>query len=204
MPDLIDVSKGSEVLYRGRQATVDRHVSLEQALIKFEDGSYETVRLSALGRRSSSDEVQSLNEIPMEAYSEQNIDLAKKRLAVIQPIIEDPANKPALVKEASERTGLSISTIYRWLQKHEISPRLTSHISRASRKRKKRLGTRVERIIKDTISELYLKPKRVSQLRVIEEVKARCKSARLKVPHPNTIRSRIAAAQRGAKNKPPS
>ncbi|MBO6519205.1 DDE-type integrase/transposase/recombinase [Thalassospira sp.] len=201
MPDLIDVSKGSEVLYRGRQATVVRHVSLEQALIKFEDGSYETVRLSALGRRSSSDEVQSLNEIPMEAYSEQNIDLAKKRLAVIQPIIEDPANKPALVKEASERTGLSISTIYRWLQKHEISPRLTSHISRASRKRKKRLGTRVERIIKDTISELYLKPKRVSQLRVIEEVKARCKSARLKVPHPNTIRSRIAELSERTKAK---
>jgi putative transposase len=191
MPDLIDVRKGSEVLYQGRQATIDRHVSLEQALIKFEDGSFETVRLSALGKKSTPAEIQSLNEIPLEVYSEQNIDLAKKRLAVIQPILDDPANKSALVREASERTGFALSTIYRWLKKHEISPRLTSHISKASRKRKKRLCPRVERIIEDVITELYLKPKRVSQLRVIEEVKARCKSARLKAPHPNTIRSRI-------------
>lgn len=201
MPDLINVNKGADVLYQGRHATIDRHVNLEQALIKYDDGTFETVRLSALSKKPPPGDIEKLNEVPLEVFSGRSIELAKKRLAVIQPILDDPDNKSMRINEALEDTGLSKSTIYRWLNKHEISPRLTSHISNASRKRKKRLGSRVERIIKDTITELYLKPKRVSQLKVIEEVQARCIAARLKAPHPNTIRSRISELTERAKVK---
>lgn len=191
MPDTIQISKGSSVLHLGRPAIIDRYVDLERAMIKLEDGSFATVKVSELGRKASAPEVQKRNEIPLEAFSDKSISLAKERLKIIQPIIDDPDNKSSRIDEAVKRTGLSRSTIYRWLSKYEISPRLTSLTSNASRKRCKQLDKRVERIIKDVIDEMFLTPKRVSQKRVIEEVKERCRSAKLKGPHPNTIRSRI-------------
>lgn len=191
MPDVIDIREGAEVLYDGRPALIDRHVSLDQALIKFEDGSFETVKLSKIARKAPPKDVQQRNEIPLEAFKEKSVELARSRLKILQPILDDPKNNAARVKEAAENSGFSISTIYRWLAKYEVSPRLTSLMSKASRKRKKRLDGRIERIITDTIAEEYKKPKRVSQEYVIEVVQGQCKSAKLKVPHANTIRSRI-------------
>ena len=191
MPDFIEMRKGAQVLYQGRKATIDRTVSLDQVLIKYDDGALDTVKVSELGRTAEPDAVRKKNEIPLDAYDHRSIEYARKRLEIIQPILDDPNNKTARLKEVVGNFGMSASTIYRWLNLHDKSPRLTSLISKASQKRKKRIGEREERVIQNVIEEIYFKPKRVTKKRVVEEVQARCKTARLKMPHKNTILARI-------------
>lgn len=200
MPDIIPTNKSAQVLHNGRPATIDRQVGLDRKLIIYEDGSSEIVKYTKLSRlRETGDPL--VNEIPMEAYKETQIKLARKRLEVIAPILEDSKNRTKRIREAIKKTGLSKSTIYRWLRDFECSPRITSLVSKASRKRNKRLDPRVERIIEDTIKEEYLKPKQVSKKRIFESVKEQCQTARLKIPHPNTVNARINALSQKSKTK---
>ena len=91
--------------------------------------------------------------------------------------------------------GVHVSTLYRWLAAYRATGLLTALLPEAPgvRHGQTRLETNVEEIIKAAIEQVYLTRQRPSVQKVATEIAARCRSAGIPSPHPNTIRRRIAS-----------
>lgn len=190
MPELIDVMVGAHVLFDGRKAKVNKIISTAQVLVEFEDGSFKTVHATDLSSPIDLNSTRQ-DDLPIDALNGKQLEQAKFKFSVIKPILENPAAKEKQVQKATAEFGLARSTIYSWLSKYNASGRLTSLAPNSSARRKSRIDPRIERIVCDSIEELYLTPKRLSQKALNEEINRRCRNAKLKTPHPNTIRARI-------------
>lgn len=180
---------GSKFMIHDRPCVIAAQTGVDEILIRFEDdGLIETVHTFDLKPLEKPDKAKPK---ALDAFHEQDLETAKKRFDAIAPILDVEGNRGAAIRERAKELGTHISTLYRWLQNYESVERKSALAPRRRGKRTKRLNKKIEAIIQNAIEKIDLSKQCNTQKRVINEVKLRCRAARLKPPHPNTIRSRI-------------
>ena len=117
---------------------------------------------------------------------------ANKRFAILKPVLEKPTDG-ALVKRVAKEHHLSVSTLYRWLERYEATGLVASLMDqpRNGGRGKPRLSPEVDAIVQQAIKDEYLTTQRKPLAKVHQVVVSQCRRANLPVPHPNTIRNRI-------------
>ena len=117
---------------------------------------------------------------------------ANDRFAVLKPILASRSDG-ALVKQVARENKVSVSTLYRWLERYEATGLVASLMdkSRSGGRGKVRLSPEVDAIVQQAIKDEYLTKQRKPLAKVHQLVATHCKRAGLKVPHQNTIRNRI-------------
>jgi putative transposase len=119
---------------------------------------------------------------------------AKRRAAVIVPLMEQKTVAVALAAEAADALGVSTRTVYALIRRYRESGGLLSAFAPV-RSQGGRGGTRlpeaVERIVAAAITELYLSRQKLVIESVVAEIHRRCRTAGVRSPTANTVRARI-------------
>lgn len=192
-PNVINIHPGSEVWHQGELYTIQMLVDLKTVLARsHEDGISKKLsidKLSATKQKSPDDSGINLVDVSEESWA-----LAQKRFDIIRPLLQIPKHH-RLKKDVEERAkifGFGLSTVYRWMELYE-STGLMSALVRPQRsdRGRSRISSELETIINDVIQQEYQTTQRISVAAVAEEIEARCRKAKLTVPHINTIRNRV-------------
>lgn len=188
---------GSTVMLHDRPCVIAAQTDIDQVLVRYQDdGKTEAVNVVNLKPL-----IEAIASKPkaLDAHHERDLEVARDRFIAIEPLLSIDGNRGPAIRARAKELGLHRSTIYRWLRNFESVERKSALAPRRRGKRKPRLGKKQEAIIKNTIETFDLSKQRHTQKRVIEEVQRRCRTARIKPPHPNTVRNRIKAT--GAKER---
>ena len=129
--------------------------------------------------------------IPADLLTEEEENLAKKRLDIITPFLDTYA-APDKLGKAAKKYKVGKSTIYKWRARYQKTRHLSALIDREGRggKGKSRLSNEQDKIIDEAIKTVYYKKKSVADTHL--EVKIQCTKAHISVPNLNTIKKRIA------------
>jgi len=99
------------------------------------------------------------------------------------------------MREAVSRTAvelrLSTRQVYNHLARYREDRRVSSLLPRTNGARRARISTSVEAIISDTLREMWLQPEQPDLAPIVDEIRARCASERLKPPAYVTVAKRI-------------
>ncbi|MBO0952629.1 helix-turn-helix domain-containing protein [Fibrella forsythiae] len=118
--------------------------------------------------------------------------LATRRYNLIKPILANRSDG-ALVKAIAKENRVSVSTLYRWLERYERTGLVSALMDypRDGGKGKNRLSPEVEVLIEETIRQEYLSVQRKPISKVYQSLVSQCRQAGLEEPHPNTVRNRV-------------
>lgn len=189
----IQIKPGIEVLYKGERYYVTRLLDLNNVMAEDAKGGLarlEIKDIEPLLDQKISESVKSSLELL--AVTDDQWLVAQERFALIKPILENPGDGK-LLNDIAKKSNLNRTTLYRWVERYQSTSLVSSLVAkeRSGGKGKSRLSEEVEFILKDTIKSEYLTRDRHKIGHTIIEVINRCKNAKLKPPHPNTIRNRI-------------
>ena len=190
---------GSEVQFLGRAAVITSQPSFDEVMGQFVDtGEIKSANVGQLKSKEASviDKPRVLDAIP-----ESDLDTARERYEAIKPLLDVTHGKGEAFKARAEEIGVNEKTLRRWCADYQARGLLSDLAPNRRGKRKRRLPKKVETIIQDVIENVYLTKQKVTAKKAIDEVVRRCKAARLKAPHPNTIRARIKAVKESERVK---
>ena len=142
---------------------------------------------------------------PMDAYSESQLEQARKRLEIITPLLDINVSERTrgFVETLAKSTGVGIASIYRWLKCYETSGNdlraLVPLTSERGGKNKSRSNEVVDMIIEAVIKEKYLVREKVTiddvhaeiAVRISEENRVREVGQALSLPSRATVARRI-------------
>lgn len=125
--------------------------------------------------------------------SEESWARARARFAAIQPLLDISVTKK-MARQCAASAGVHVSTLYRWLDAYRTTERMTALLPDRPgvRPGRTKLGREVDDVVMSAIDEMYLARQRPSIPYLTKEIIARCRTAGIQAPHPNTIRRRIA------------
>ncbi|WP_026287830.1 Mu transposase C-terminal domain-containing protein [Thioalkalivibrio sp. ALJ24] len=187
-----ELKPGTDVRYQGRAFVVHQLLDYNRVLVKdSESGELRSVSPSVLSPPEP--EAGSGSSVELELISDEDWNVAQERMAVIRPLLENDWRSVVDVQQAAKEAGVNQATIYRWIQRYEVTGRASSlvPVRRGPKPGGVRIPDEVEEVIQATIEERYLSKQRPKIQVVCQEVIRRCKTAGLKPPHPNTVRNRI-------------
>ena len=129
---------------------------------------------------------------------------AVKQFSILKPLLE--INKAKRTRDHVEKVAKTLgrhpATIYRWIDAHEHSKRVSVLLRKGrSDKGGSRLSKEVDAIIEAAIKEVYLVAEQPPITAVIEEVELQCFKAKLKKPGARTVGRRIAALSERLKSE---
>lgn len=199
MSDGLSYAVGAKVSVNDRVGTIAAQIDIDQVLVQYADGgqteAVNVINLKAPAPKTTS-KSKNLDTIPDEDF-----ELARRRFATIEPLLGDERNKSKILEAQALSAGVSVRTVQRWLRAYKDGHLLSDLTPDRRGKRKSRLSKRVEAIIQDVIETLYLNTQKRTQKKIIDAVIQKCKTAKLKPPHANTIRARIKAVSPQLKTK---
>lgn len=131
-----------------------------------------------------------LSEIEQSQWQE-----ARRRLFVIQQLAKAPERTRSSALFAAQQLQISVAHLYRLLRRYDADPRLTALLSgrRGRRAGVRRLSSDTEGIIQATIDEFYLTRQKPSLMKLVVEVRRRCRSLGLAGPSRKAVRVRLRA-----------
>lgn len=121
---------------------------------------------------------------------------AERRALVLRPLAALPACPREQARAAAVALGVSERQVYRLLRRcREGGGTLTALVNSGSDggRGKRRIEERRDALIRDTVTELYLTPQRLSAERIMVEVRRRARDQHVRPPSASTVRRRIAA-----------
>lgn len=129
----------------------------------------------------------------LEAISDSEWAIAQARMAIIAPLLNDPARTREMVEAAATAAKVHFTTVYEWMRLYTGSMHLSALIPRRSGRKKglKLIDEALEEIIRSSIEDAYLEDQRRKPSRIVEKVRLRCNTAGIDPPHANTVRKRI-------------
>lgn len=185
---------GASVLWRGKRCTIIEAVTASSVLLDVGDGQDRQVvpvsKLRSVKDPDATQVVRRLDALPPDDWAE-----AKRRFAIIKPLVRCERRLEKDVLEIAKANGVSRTTIYDWIKLYE-GRRQVSDLAprRKGRKMPKRLSPEVEALIASVIDEKYLSKQKMTGEEVILEVHRRCRAAKLDgKPCASTIRTRLRA-----------
>ena len=132
--------------------------------------------------------------LSIELAKPSDLSVARKRLAVIKPLLELERRTDEDVRLVAKAQGVDTATVYRWLKAYESRRLLTDLVpGRSGRRMPGRLAPEVEAVIAAVIKAIYLTKQKASGEAVVIEVHRRCRSAGLERPSATAIRRRLRA-----------
>ena len=124
--------------------------------------------------------------------SDKSWELAKQRLSIIKPLIDNPARTREMVAKVADEHSKSTNTLYNWIKAYEESRALSSLLPKSRKdKGSTKISPEAEEIIKEVMATDYLTQQRKSPQKVCEKVARLCTESGIPTPHNNTIRNRI-------------
>lgn len=132
-------------------------------------------------------------QIDIEEIADEDWKLANTRYDIIQPLLEKETIGRNDVQTRSQEIGVSVATLYRWLNRYRSSNTLSSLIpmSRGWKKDRTRLATETETLIDEVIQSFYLTHQRPTQQKAVLEVLRLCQLKKIPPPGASAIRQRI-------------
>lgn len=189
MSQSLVLKEGKRVTYQDRSFRIVRFLSLQLAELIAEDNQ-EVINANITALQApilNTEKRPDLNTISDMAW-----ETAKKRLAIIEPLLNLPFRTRAQVEKQGQRFSVSTNTLYNWLKAYEKSGVLSSLLPKArSDKGAIKLSDEVEEIIQATIATDFLTLQKKSVQKLCDEVIKRCAELGLNRPHDNTIRNRV-------------
>lgn len=185
------IRTGEKLLYQGTIVRVVRLVDLNRVEIQNQSKSLLEVDRKSLSPIPVDSEIKDSDEIF--ALSEKDYAAAEKKYETILPILNSPGDG-SVVQKVSEKSGVPISSLYRLVKTFKDSGTVESL---AEGRGKALIGRKLldpvrEEILTKALDTKYLTGRRKSISKVIEEVNLQCDKKKIKPPHPNTIRKRLA------------
>jgi putative transposase len=191
----IKIAPNEIVSYLGENYKISEILNLEEVLLKnLKDHSITNAAIKDLSipiediKEESTNKISELNEIDDNYW-----EIAQNRFSAIRPILADRGNIK-LIKAQAKAYSVDQSTIYRWIEKYEMTGKISSLVpqKRGSIKGEStRLDEKVEAIIKNSVSNIYLSKQKSSIRKVFRDIYQKCKNANLDKPHILTVRNRI-------------
>lgn len=189
---MLSLRKGSKVFYQNEEYEIINPVNLQNVLARNLKTS-DIVKLPVSGlSHPPADKPLTVN-VPIEGVREKDWEIAKQRFEIIKPLIKPYRTKKEL-KEISDKTGISVSTLYLWIDRYSKTGTLISLVPNYTEKGgkgKSRLDPQVEKIIDDFVNNEYLTKQKKSVVKVAEDITMHVKLAGLPAPSINTIRNKI-------------
>jgi len=191
----LPIKPGQLVAANDRLYLITRIIGFDAVLAKDQETG-ETrklyVRDLALPLEAAQDDESDPGRGDLSTIPEEHWDIARKRYEIIKPLLNKVGRTAASVDARAKIAKVDRSTVYRWLDAYERTGLLSSLLP-PNRKvtRDNKLEKDIETIIKTVLKEKFLNKRKISAMKVFKEVKDRCKVAKLKPPHYNTIRNRI-------------
>lgn len=182
---------GSTVYFEGTPYVVSMLVDLEYLLARdIRNHQTQKLRMSDLSLDAPSVEI--AESTPLEAFSDKEMDIAKRRMEIIKPLVYMQGRTSRDVQEIADLHGVHINTVYGWLRLYEPEGLLSSLApKRRSDAGTNRLSSEAEAILTSCIESEYLSKQRKSVSAVYTEVRRQCRKAGILCPHSNTVRNRI-------------
>lgn len=186
---IVDFRVGNIVLFQGIEYEIKKQLDmghvLARSLVTFRD------EILPLANLVSDDPIKTKERI--EDISEDDWNEAKRRLAIIKPIIDSKIGKKEII-ETAENNQIHFTTLYRWINRYRETGLLQSLVPLSSMRGPKgqvRIDEQSELITKHAIETLYLTKQKLPVKAVYREIVKRCKNANVTPPHENTVRNRI-------------
>ncbi len=186
---IVDFSVGSIVLFQGIEYEIKKQLDLGHVLAK----NLTTFRdeILPLANLAGNDPIKTKERI--EDISEEDWNEAKRRLAIIKPIIDDKLGKKEMI-EIAKNNQTHVTTLFRWKKRYKETGLLQSLVPLSSMRGPKgqvRIDEQSELITKHAIETMYLTKQKLPIRDVYREIVKRCKNANVTAPHENTVRQRI-------------
>lgn len=186
---IVDFSVGSIVLFQGIEYEIKKQLDMGHVLAK----NLTTFRdeILPLANLASNDPIKIRERL--EDISEEDWNEAKRRLAIIKPIIDGKLGKKEII-EIAESNQTHFTTLYRWINRYRETGLLQSLVPLSSMRGPKgqvRIDEQSELITKHAIETMYLTKQKLPVKDVYREIVKRCKNADVTPPHENTVRNRI-------------
>lgn len=193
-PAFLSLAPGSIVFVQGRTYEIKHLLGVDRLLASdTETKALEQFRIDQLAAVGPEDGNAASVPRPPEEYSEKQWRDAESRLAVIQPLLQNPHRTRADAERVAATADVNVATIYEWMRLYRDSGHLSSLIpaKRGRKKGNRKLPKEAEKIVEAAISEVLLTKQKHKAQVVVEAVQERCRIAKIPAPHPNTVRNRI-------------
>lgn len=184
--------RNSIVQYRDREWRVLRTVSPTELML--EDSRNKSKEVVGVADLLQVQPKMEKRTAPMETLHETDLAEARRRLEIIRPVLTAGSGRMELVGRIAAQEGIGPSTLRRWYRAYEN----TGHLSdlapiRRGRKMPKKLDSKVEALIERVIDQHVLSQQNVSVRTAFGKLGELCRPLRLKLPHEDTFRRRVAA-----------
>jgi len=187
----INVGPGAIVDVDGVIYCIKRFETPESVLARnIETGLDHTIGLSQISHSSGTQATGP--KVDLSAIPDEDWDMAIQRYQALLPLQDNPSRTALDVAKVAEEQLVSVATVYRWLD------RLIKHgtVTCLLRKRRndagtKRLNSVVESIIKNVIATEFLTNQKRSPTIALQEIRRRCREAKVEAPCKSTLLSRI-------------
>ncbi|WP_106791150.1 Mu transposase C-terminal domain-containing protein [Aquimarina sp. Aq78] len=182
---------GVKVNYNNSPAVIIKIVDLDLITIQMlESNIVHTIKTNKVEPHIESSDIK--KDIPIDALTEKEWLLAKKRYDILKPILNNKTNSD-YIKNIAKANNIHFTTLYRWIKIYNKTKTISSLCGskRLGGKNKSRLDSISNDIINNTITDLYLDPSKKSISKIIRAITIKCKDKDITPPHPNTIRNRI-------------
>jgi len=201
-PGMIELRPGATIRCGDHRYLITHLLDLESVLAREEEsGKVERLYLNDLIATQPDDPADQACELS--SVDEADWQTAEERFATIRPLLGDVRRTRESVAIRAQAAKVHTATVYHWLKLYERTGRVSALLPTRHNggRGKSRLSEEVEAIINDTLENYYLKQQKPSAQKTCLEVIRLCRQARLKPPHPNTIRQRIASLSEELKMK---
>ena len=183
------LQEGKRVTYQDRSFRIVRFLSLQLAEL-IADDNHEVINANITDLQAP---IETKNKRPdLTVIDEKAWEIARKRLAIIEPLLNLNSRTRAQVTEHGQQHSVSTNTLYSWIKAYEESGVLSSLLPKTRKdKGTTKLSEAVEEIIQETLATDFLTLQRKSVQKFCDEVIKRCVELGLERPHDNTIRNRV-------------
>lgn len=185
---------GTLIKWRDRQFSITDLASLD-AVIAQEVGKNTSEKIPVAEIRPAGDAPDAKRIPELKLVEERAWKAATKRFEAIRHLVEQDRSQRSLadIQATAAKLGKHTATIYRWLDEYARSGRISALLRKERSDRGGyRLSAEIEKIVTKAINEIYLTAEKPDPTAVAEEVELQCFNQKLKAPHRNTIRNRIA------------
>jgi putative transposase len=196
-PAPLAIAIGAEVMHKGRRGRITHLTSLDEVLVcDHETGAVAPARISELkpfvAKGAATRPQRERRDIKDDDFT-----AAEAKLGHIRPLLRKAWRTRADVQAVADKLSVHVGTVYEWIRRFEETGR-TAALARERRadRGSTKLAPAIEAIVQRAIDTVYRTNRRLPLSEVRKEVSAKCRAAKVKQPHDNTLRNRIALRTR--------
>ncbi len=192
----IDIRPGSIVGFDNQSYVITNLIDFESVLTKNADtGEARRLLIKELTQPPVKDtsEIKENHSQDLEVLEDDDWKEANRRFSIIRPLVNKPGRTTQMVKAIAKAAGVYYSTVYRWLRSYETHGVISALVPKKKEggRGKSRISKKANEMIKSIVKKYCENRKRKSLWKMCKDVIDDCKKAKIRPPHPNTIRKWI-------------